>query len=109
LFSTLPTSEAGFSINVDINTSLLNTIVFISGVGWRPLTDGKCFGLWGGKERFFLSVRGSKGVWGMEDSPTITAKHLAAAGFCLGNSLRDSFFGLADSAKAPENSRRILL
>jgi hypothetical protein len=35
----------------------------------------------GRKERLFLSVRGSKGVWGMEDSPTITAKHLAAAGF----------------------------
>jgi len=25
----------------------------------------------GRKERLFLSVRGSKGVWGMEDSPTI--------------------------------------
>jgi hypothetical protein len=35
----------------------------------------------GRKERLFLSVRGSKGVWGMEDSPTITAKHHAAAGF----------------------------
>ncbi|MBB5648919.1 hypothetical protein [Pedobacter cryoconitis] len=35
----------------------------------------------GSKERLFLSVRGSKGVWGMEDSPTISAKHHAAAGF----------------------------
>lgn len=35
----------------------------------------------GRKERLFLSVRGSKGVWGMEDSPTISAKHHAAAGF----------------------------
>jgi len=82
--------------------------VFVPGVGWRPLTDGKCFGFVGRKEQLFLSVRGSKGVWGMEDSPTITAKHHAAAGFCLGNSLRDSFFGLADIVKAPENSRKIL-
>ncbi len=28
----------------------------------------------GRKERLFLSVRGSKGVWGMEDSPTINCE-----------------------------------
>ncbi|AZI24056.1 hypothetical protein EA772_01365 [Pedobacter sp. G11] len=55
--------------------------------------------LWGRKERLFLSARGSKGVWGMEDFPTITAKHLAAAGFIISVYVTVYSFGLAGTVK----------
>jgi hypothetical protein len=63
-----PLRRQGFFINVDINTSLLNTLVFVfQALGGDRLLMESALVLRAGKEWLFLSVRGSKGVWGMED------------------------------------------
>jgi len=82
VFVFLPTLEAGFSINAYINTSLLNTRVFI----FQALGDNLLLmesALVCGEERAALSIskRFQRGLGNGRFPNYYTAKHHAAAGF----------------------------